>query len=304
MAAWLRKLKKDIRLNHVIYWMILPALCYFVIFHYIPMYGAQIAFRKYAPGRGIWGSPWVGFENFARFFSSRQFGRLLGNTLILSGLDILFGFPMPVILALLLNEVRQSGFKRVVQTVTYIPHFISMVVICGLLVDFSLTTGLFNKLGGLFGLPAVSMLSDPRYFRPLYIASGIWQEAGWGSIIYLAALSSVDTELYDAASVDGAGKLRQVWNVTLPGIAPTIIIMLILRVGRVMDVGFEKILLLYNPSTYEVADVISTYVYRIGMLQADYSYSTAIGLFNSVINCVLLVVVNRFSRKLTETSLW
>lgn len=304
MANWLKCLKKDLKKNYIIYFMILPALAYFIFFHYIPMYGAQIVFRKYSPGLGIWGSPWVGFDNFIRFFTSHQFVRLLKNTVVLSGLDILFGFPVPVILALLLNEVRQSAFKRTVQTVTYIPHFISMVVICGLIVDFSLSTGLFNKITGLLGMAPVSFLSDSRYFRGIYIGSNIWQEAGWNSIIYLAALSSVDTELYDAASVDGAGRLRQTWNITLPGIAPTIIIMLILRVGRVMEVGFEKILLLYSPAIYDVADVISTYVYRIGILQADYSYSTAIGLFNSVINCILLLTVNRISRRVTDTSLW
>ncbi|MNC12736.1 putative multiple-sugar transport system permease YteP [compost metagenome] len=218
--------------------------------------------------------------------------------------ELIFAFPAPIILALLLNEVRSSYFKRVVQTITYLPHFVSVVVISGMIVDFSRKDGLFNKILGFFGVEAQNLLLDPSLFRTIFIGSGIWQGVGWGSIIYLAALTAIDTQLYDAATVDGANRWKQMLHVTLPGIMPTIVILLILRIGGMMNVGFEKVILLYNSQTYETADVISSFVYRRGILEANYSYSTAVNLFNSVVNFLLLVLANKISRKVNETSLW
>lgn len=284
--------------------MVLPVLIFFILFHYKPMYGAIIAFKDYTPALGITESPWVGLENFSRFFSSVYFGRLIRNTILLSVYSLIFGFPAPIILALLLNEVRNKKFKGLTQTVTYLPHFISMIVVTGMLVDFSMTSGLFNDIVELFGGERSPLLQNPDLYRTIYVASGIWQEAGWGSIIYLSALSGVDSQLYEAAQIDGAGKWKQLLNVTLPGIMPTIVIMFILKMGTLMNMGYEKTILLYNPATYETADIISSYIYRIGLLDQDWSYSTAIGLFNSVINFALLLITNKLARKCGETSLW
>lgn len=284
--------------------MVLPVLIFFILFHYKPMYGAIIAFKDYTPALGITESPWVGLENFSRFFSSVYFGRLIRNTILLSVYSLIFGFPAPIILALLLNEVRSKKFKGLTQTVTYLPHFISMIVVTGMLVDFSMTSGLFNDIIELFGGERSPLLQNPDLYRTIYVASGIWQEAGWGSIIYLSALSGVDSQLYEAAQIDGAGKWKQLLNVTLPGIMPTIVIMFILKMGTLMNMGYEKTILLYNPATYETADIISSYIYRIGLLDQDWSYSTAIGLFNSVINFALLLITNKLARKCGETSLW
>ncbi|NLN65807.1 MAG: sugar ABC transporter permease [Clostridiaceae bacterium] len=301
---WGYRAAYDIKKHYPIYLMILPALVYFIIFHYFPMYGAQIAFRKYTIGDGIWTSEWVGLKNFTTFFKSYYFERLIRNTVLLNVYDILFGFPAPIIFALLIYELRNKVFKKTVQTITYIPHFISLIVICGMIIDFTSPQGMINKIIGFFGIGPIQFLAYPEYFRPIYVASNIWQETGWNSIIYLAALTNISPELYEAAKIDGAGRLRQAVSITLPGIAPTIIIMLILRMGRMMDVGYEKILLLYNPSIYETADVISTFVYRKGLLEANFSYSTAVEFFNSLINFVILVAVNKISRKVSETSLW
>ena len=284
--------------------MVLPVLIFFILFHYKPMYGAIIAFKDYTPALGIAESPWVGLENFSRFFSSVYFGRLIRNTILLSVYSLIFGFPAPIILALLLNEVRSKKFKGLTQTVTYLPHFISMIVVTGMLVDFSMTSGLFNDIIELFGGERSPLLQNPDLYRTIYVASGIWQEAGWGSIIYLSALSGVDSQLYEASQIDGAGKWKQLLNVTLPGIMPTIVIMFILKMGTLMNMGYEKTILLYNPATYETADIISSYIYRIGLLDQDWSYSTAIGLFNSVINFALLLSTNKLARKCGETSLW
>lgn len=284
--------------------MVLPVLIFFILFHYKPMYGAIIAFKDYTPALGIAESPWVGLENFSRFFSSVYFGRLIRNTILLSVYSLIFGFPAPIILALLLNEVRSKKFKGLTQTVTYLPHFISMIVVTGMLVDFSMTSGLFNDIIELFGGERSPLLQNPDLYRTIYVASGIWQEAGWGSIIYLSALSGVDSQLYEAAQIDGAGKWKQLLNVTLPGIMPSIVIMFILKMGTLMNMGYEKTILLYNPATYETADIISSYIYRIGLLDQDWSYSTAIGLFNSVINFALLLITNKLARKCGETSLW
>lgn len=295
---------KDWRRNKTLYLMFIPVLLFYLIFCYKPMYGALIAFQDFRPAKGIWGSDWVGLKHFARFFDSYYCGRLIRNTLIISLYSLLFAFPAPILLALLLNEVRAKKFKSMVQTVTYLPHFISLVVIVGLVKNFCMSDGLINDIIVSFGGERSSLLQNPALYRTIYILSDIWQEIGWGSIIYLAALSGIDSQLYEAAAIDGAGKLRQAISVTLPGIMPTIIIMLILRIGNLMSIGYEKTILLYNEATYETADIISSYVYRVGLLEQSWGYSTAIGLMNSVVNCILLVLANAISKRVTESSLW
>lgn len=304
MKEFRKKVRTDWVRNRSLYILVLPVVIFYILFNYKPIYGAIIAFQDYTPRLGISGSEWVGLANFKRFFSDIYFGRLMRNTLLLSVYDIIFGFPAPIILALLLNEIHNRFFKNVTQTITYLPHFISMIVVCGMLTDFSLSTGLFNDIIVFFGGERHPLLQDPSLYRMIYILSDIWQQVGWGTIIYLSALSGVDSQLYEAAQIDGANKWKQTLNVTLPGIAPTIITMFILKIGKLMSMGYEKTILLYNPSTYETADIISSYVYRIGLLEQDWSYSTAIGLFNSVINFVLLIVANKLSKKYSETSLW
>ncbi len=295
---------RDFRRNKLIYLMLVPVLAYYLLFHYGPMYGAVMAFQDFNPAKGILGSKWVGFENFKDFFTSVYFGRLVSNTLLINVFELLFGFPAPIILALLLNEIRWDPFKRVVQTITYMPHFISVVVIVGMLVDFFARDGLINNLLTGFIAAKIPFMQLPEWFRPLFVGSGIWQHIGWSSIVYLAAITNIDPALYEAAMVDGAGRFKQLWHITLPGLMPTIVILLILRMGSMMSVGYEKILLMYNPSTYETADVISTYVYRKGILNADYSFSAAVGLFNSAINFALVVIANAISNKVNDTSLW
>ncbi len=286
------------------YLMLVPVIAYFIVFKYFPMYGLQIAFKNYKPALGFVGSKWVGLKHFESFFNSVYFGRLIRNTLTISFSYLVFGFPASIILALLLNEVKCNVFKKAVQTITYLPHFISLVVMCGLIRIFSQGNGLFNDIIEIFGGTRQALLANADLFVPIYIISGIWQNIGWGSIIYLAAITGIDPELYDAATVDGAGKLRQAWHITISGIAPTIITLLILQFGKLMSVGYEKILLLYNDLVMEKADVISTYVYRRGLLEANYSFSAAVGLFNSVINFILVLTANTISHKVTETSLW
>ncbi|MDD4849131.1 MAG: ABC transporter permease subunit [Gemmiger sp.] len=296
--------RKDMQRNWELYLLVLPVLIFYFLFCYKPMYGALIAFQNYKPALGFAGSPWVGFDNFIRFFTSPFFGRLVKNTLFLSFELLIFGFPAPIILALLLNELHAGPFKKTIQTVTYLPHFISIIVVAGMLTDFCMSTGLINDIIVFFGGARSPLLQNPALYRTIYILSDIWQQIGWGSIIYLSALSGVDAQLYDAASIDGAGRFQKLLNVTLPSIMPTIVIMFILRIGSLMSIGYEKTILLYNPSTYETADIISSYVYRVGILEQGWSYSTAIGLFNSVVNLILLLIANRLSKKLTETSLW
>jgi putative aldouronate transport system permease protein len=298
------RLLRDLIKNKIIYFMALPVIGYYLIFDYGPMYGASIAFKDFTAIKGITGSPWVGFQNFSDFFNDVYFGRIVRNTLLLSIYNILFGFPAPIILALLLNEVRKQLFKRFIQSVTYLPHFISVMVLCGLIVDFTSRNGIINDLLAFLGMERITMLLKPELFRTIYVGSNIWQELGWGSIIYLAALSGIDQDLYEAAKIDGAGRFKQMVHVTLPGIMPTIIILFILKMGSMMNIGFDKIFLLYNPITYETSDVISTYVYRKGILEANYSFSSAVGLFNSFINFLLLVITNHVSKKVNETSLW
>lgn len=303
-VSWWTRARKDVLRNRAIYLMLLPVFAYYLIFHYGPMYGAIIAFQDFNPLRGILGSKWIGLENFTDFFNSVFFVRLLRNTLFINLLDLFFGFPAPIILALLLNEIRWSPFKRLVQTISYMPHFISVVVVVGMLVDFFARDGLVNSLIRPFVAQPIAFLQSPDWFRPLFVGSGIWQHVGWASIIYLAAITNIDPTLYEAAMVDGAGRFRQLLHITLPGIMPTIVVLLILRLGSMMTVGYEKIILMYNPLTYETADVISTYVYRRGVLNTDYSFSAAVGLFNSVLNFALVVIANTISRKVNETSLW
>ncbi|RIX51191.1 sugar ABC transporter permease [Paenibacillus nanensis] len=298
------RLVRDFLMNKYLYLMMVPVLVYYIIFHYAPMYGAVIAFKNYAPIKGILGSDWVGLKHFADFFNSYYFERILSNTLLISLNSLIFEFPAPIILALLINEVRHKMFKRVVQTITYMPYFISLVVICGIITDFTNADGLINRLFVSMGYDGQAMLQKPELFRPIYILSEIWQRIGWESIIYIAALMSIDQEQYEAARMDGAGRLKQMFYITLPGIMPTIAIMLILRIGNMLNVGFEKIILLYNPVTYETADVISSFVYRKGLLEFGWSYSAAVGLFNSVINLALLITANYISRRVSKNSLW
>ena len=302
-SFWIQ-VKKDWKRNRSLYLMVLPVILFYILFHYKPMYGALIAFQDYNPRLGFSVSEGVGFDQFNRFFTSPYFGRLVKNTLLLSVYGILFGFPAPIILALLLNELRAKRFKKTVQTITYLPHFISLVVVTGIIKDFTQSTGLINDIIVMFGGERSSLIQNPALYRTIYIVSDIWQGIGWGSIIYLSALSGVDQQLYEAASIDGAGRWKQLIHVTLPGIAPTIVIMLIMRMGQLLGTGYEKTILLYNEATYETADVIASYIYRVGILERNWSYSTAIGLFNSVINLALLIVTNKISKRVSETSLW
>jgi len=297
-------LKKDLIVNRGIYFLLIPVLVYYIVFHYVPMYGALIAFKDYAPKLGVMGSEWVGFKHFINFFKSPSFGSILWNTVRISFTTLIFSFPAPIILALLMNELKSARFAKTVQTATYLPHFISLVVVCGMVKDFTRDTGIVTYLLSFFGVEKVSLLGYPQYFLPIYVISGIWQQTGWSSIVYLAALTGVDPQLYEAAKIDGANKWQQTIHVTLVSILPTIITMLILRMGSVLSVGYEKIILLYNDATMEVADVISTYVYRKGILEQSWSFSTAVNLFNSVVNLVFLITTNKISSKLNETSLW
>lgn len=295
---------RDFMMNKYLYIMMIPVIGYYLIFHYGPMYGAIIAFKDYSPMKGIMGSDWVGLKHFEEFFNSYYFLRVLKNTLLISLYTLLFEFPAPIILALLINEVRKRTFKRVVQTITYMPYFISLVVICGIITDFTNADGLINRLIMMLGYDGQAMLQKPELFRPIYVLSEIWQRIGWESIIYIAALMSIDLEQYEAAKIDGASRLKQMFHITLPGLLPIITIMFILRMGNMLNVGFEKIILLYNPVTYETADVISSFVYRKGLLEFGWSYSSAVGLFNSVINLVLLISANYISRRVSQNSLW
>ncbi|NSW92215.1 MAG: sugar ABC transporter permease [Firmicutes bacterium] len=300
--SWLcRNIARD---KYLILLVLFPVI-YFIVFHYIPMYGVIIAFKDFSPSKGILGSPWVGLRWFYEFFNSNYAFRLIRNVLLLNLYNLVWGFPIPIMFALLLNELKNGLFKRIVQTVSYLPHFISVVVIVGMVVIFlSPYGGIINVIIEKLGYKSINFMSKPEWFRTIYIATGIWQEFGWNSIIYLAALSSIDPQLYEAAKIDGASRWKQVIHITLPGLAPTIIILFILQVGRMMKVGFEKIILMYNPATYEVSDVISPYVYRVGLLGGEFSFASAVDLFNSVINFILLVSVNKLSKKLTDIALW
>ena len=296
---------RNIKRSKFLYLMFLPVLIYYLVFHYLPMFGIIIAFKDYNALKGFQASPWVKFEHFKNFFSSMYFWRLIKNTFLISFYGLIFGFPAPIILALLLNEFRDGWFKKTTQTISYLPHFVSTVVIVGMYVNFlSPSTGLINNIIEKLGGERIYFLNDPKYFRTLYTIMGIWKGVGWGSIIYLAALTGIDMELYEACLIDGGGRLRQTWHITLPGIANTIIIMLIFRIGALLSVGYESIILMYTPAVYKTADVISSYVYRRGLVEADYSFSTAVGLFNSLIGFMLIFVSNQLARRYSETSLW
>ncbi len=297
--------KKIINRDKYLILMLIPVIVYYIIFHYIPMYGVTIAFKDFSISRGILGSQWVGLRWFNDFFSSYYFSRLIRNTFLMSFYGLLWGFPVPIIFALLLNELKDGAFKRTVQTVSYLPHFISVVIIVGMMVNFlSPSDGIVNIYLKNIGRDPINFLGNSNWFRTLYIGSGIWQSFGFSSIIYLAALSNIDPQLYDAGKIDGCNRWSQMIHITLPGLTPTIGILLILSLGSMMSVGFEKIILMYSPMTYETADVISTFTYRRGILNADYSYGAAVGFFNSVINCTLLVIFNYVSKRISDISLW
>lgn len=298
-------LMRNIKKNYELYLLSIPTLVYFLLFHYGPMYGVQIAFKDFVPPKGILGSSWVGLEHFLRFFKVYHFWTLLKNTLGISIYQLLLGFPCPIILALMLNEVKHKRFRKTVQMVTYAPHFISVVVLVGMMSAFlSPTTGIFNQLIRLFGMSSISFLEKPEWFKTLYVFSGLWQGVGWSSIIYMAALAGIDIQQHEAAIVDGATKLQRIIHIDIPGILPTAIILLIMNLGSIMSVGFEKAFLMQNPLNMTSSDVISTYVYRSGILNAEYSFSAAVGLFNSVINFILLITANAVAKCTTETSLW
>ena len=299
-----RRILRDFQRNKYVYLLAVPVIVWYILFCYRPLLGNVIAFKDYKAARGIWESPWVGFKHFEAFFSSYYFGRLLRNTLLISLYGIIFSFPAPIILALLMNEMHSRRYKKAVQTITYMPYFISMIVICGMLMDFLKMDGVLTSIFAALGMPNENYLMKPEAFRTIYIASDIWQNCGWNSIIYMAALSSIDQELYEAAAIDGAGRWKQTIHVTLPGLLPTIMILLIIRVGAVLNVGYEKIILLYNSSNAETSDVISSFVYRRGILEANFSYTTAVDLFNAAISFLLVIGANRFSRKATAYGLW
>ena len=300
-----RRLRRDLRGNAAYYIMFVPIIVYFIIFSYLPMGGIIIAFENFRPAQGILGSKFVGMKNFMDFFRSVYFGRVLRNTVVLSSLSLLICFPLPIVFALLLNELRHLRFKKAIQTISYMPYFISLVVLAGIIIDFTSTDGLVGgTLMELFTGKKANLLADPKYFRSVMIVSELWQGLGYSSIIYVAALSGVDQEQYEAAEIDGANRWQQTVHVTIPGISSTIIIMLILKCGSLLAVGSEKIILLYNANTYETADVISTFVYRKGLQEFNYGYSTAVGLFNSVINFALILLTNTLANRFSDTSLF
>lgn len=296
---------KNVRKDKQLVVIVLPVLIYYIIFHYVPMYGLLIAFKNFMPLKGILGSSWIGLQNFMEFFNSIYFWRLLRNTVLISLYFLIWGFPAPILFALMLNEMKERFFKRAVQTISYLPHFISLSVVAGMIVTFtSPLDGVVNVILGWFGINPINFMSDSGWFRTIYVSSGVWQSFGWGSIIYLAAISGINPQLYEAAEMDGAKRWAKIRHITIPGLLPTIIILFILNIGSMMDVGFEKVLLLYNPTTYETADIIGTYVYRKGILESQFGYGAAVGLFNNVINVFLLITANYISRRVSETSLW
>ncbi|SDX70765.1 sugar ABC transporter permease [Paenibacillus sp. CF384] len=301
----LRDRGKRVKRHWQLYLLVLLPLAYLFIFKYIPMYGAQIAFRDFSPVRGFFGSEWVGLTNFTTFFKSPNFWILIKNTLVISIYSLLIGFPAPIILALALNEVRSMRFKRIVQMVTFAPYFISTIVMVSMIILFlSPRLGFIDHILRLFGMEAVNYMGIPSYFSSIFVWSNVWQGIGYGAVIYLAALAGINTDLYEAARVDGASRIQKVWHIDIPGIMPAAIILLILNVGQIMNVGFEKIYLMQNPLNTSTSEVISTYVYKIGLLGANFSFSAAVDLFNSVINLILLLSVNYFARRISDSSLW
>ncbi|MFD0717459.1 ABC transporter permease [Paenibacillus sp. GCM10027626] len=296
---------RKLRYGKVLLLMFLPCLLYFIVFKYLPMFGVIISFKNYNLYKGIWASDWVGLKYYRMFFQNPDFPILMRNTILLGFYKLIFGFPAPIMLALLLNEVKQALFKRFVQTVSYLPHFISNVVVAGMVVMFlSPSGGLVNRILEAFGLDAVNFMVKPEWFRTIYVLSEIWQHIGWETIIYLAALTAINPLLYEAAEIDGANRWSKLRHVTLPGIFPAVIILLILNIGKVIEIGFEKVFLLYNPATYETADILSTYVYTVGLKQGNFSYAATIDLFTGVVSLIFLVSANMISRKLSDSSLW
>lgn len=291
--------------NKWIYVMLLPGVLYFLIFKYIPMYGLIISFQNYKPFKGISGSEWVGFEHFQRLFTEPDFLNILSNTLILFGMNLLFYFPVPILLALMLNEVKGDLFKKTFQTIVYLPHFMSWVIIVSIsFVMLTMDGGIINDIIEYFGFQKINFLLAPEWFRPTYILQVIWREAGWGTIIYLAAIASIDPGLYEAARMDGAGRIRQMWHITLPAIRSVIIVLLILKIGDVLELGFEHVYLLLNSMNRNVAEIIDTYVYTAGLKQGQFSYSAAIGLFKSFIGLALVMIVNRIAKKMGEEGVY
>ncbi|MDF2924609.1 MAG: sugar transporter permease [Paenibacillaceae bacterium] len=299
-------LAKRLRRDHYLYLMLIPFLLWYVIFIFKPMYGLQIAFRDFSPFKGITGSPWVGLENFRSFYESPYFFRNLVNTVMISLYSLLLAFPVPIVLALLFNEVKNTVFRKTAQTFTYLPHFISVVIVAGIVTNLlAPNTGIINLLIEKFGGDKVYFLTQPQYFRTIFIATfDIWKEAGFNSIVYLAAIAGINPQLYEAAVVDGASKWKQIRHVTLPGILPTVMILLIMKIGNMMDVSYEAIILMYQPSTYETADVISSYVYRAGLQEGRYDLAATVGLFNAAIACMLVFGANKLSKKSTDTGIW
>ncbi len=294
--------RRDWKMNKWLYFLAIPIFLYFLIFHYLPMFGLVISFQDFKPQRGVLGSEWVGFKNFADFFGGPNFWTILRNTLVISGLGMAVSFPLTIIYALMLNEIRCTWFKKTVQTIHYMPYFISMVVVCGLIIEFCSTNGMItNLLVNVFGIRRENLLQNPNYFWAINLISDIWKGLGYGAIFFVSAITSVGQELYEAAAIDGAGRLRRAWHITLPGIMPAIVTMLVLNCGMILQVGSDKILLLYNASIYETADVISTHVQRMGIEKMQYGYASAVGLFNSVVGTILLLGSNYISRKLTDT---
>lgn len=297
--------RRELSRNWELYLFILPAAAYFFVFHYMPMYGVQIAFKDFMAGLGIEGSKWVGLKHYDRFFSLYSCWSLIGNTLSLSLYSLLAGFPLPILLALLLNEMRNKRMKKLVQTVSYAPHFISTVVLVSMVTMFgNAHYGIFNKIRELFGMEAISFMGMRDWFRHLYVWSGVWQNIGWNAIVFLSALTAIDPQLHESAMIDGASRMQRIWHINIPCILPTVMMMFILQTGSLMSVGFEKVYLMQNDVNLDVSEVISTYVYKIGLLQAQFSFSTAVGLMNSVVNCIMLLLVNTISRKLTDTGLF
>lgn len=298
---------RDAKLNYQLYLIILVPLIWLLIFKYIPMVGAQIAFKDFKSTLGIFGSEWIGFENFIRFFENYQFNDIIKNTITISFYSLIAGFPFPIILALALNCTLHSQFKKAVQMVTYMPHFISVVVLVGMIIQFTNPRiGMINNFISFLGGDRIDFMSKPELFSSIYVWSSVWQTCGWGTIIYLASLASVDPELHEAAMIDGASRFQRVKNIDIPHIIPTMVTMLILRFGTIMDLGFEKVFLMQNPLNRSASEVISTYVYKVGLASAsaDFSYAAAVGLFNSLINLALIIMVNKISKKLSGTSLW
>ncbi|WP_413701909.1 ABC transporter permease [Psychromonas sp. KJ10-10] len=296
---------RHMRREWQIYLMLAPAIIWIVVFLYKPMYGLQIAFKDYSVFKGIVGSPWVGFEHFETLFGNDQFIRAIGNTLTISSLSLLIGFPVPILLALMFNEILNPKFKRTSQTIVYLPHFISTVIVAGMVITaFSPSSGVVNLLLGMVGVDPIYFLTKPEWFKPIFIGSSIWQESGFSSIVFLVAMAGVNPSLYESAVVDGASRWQMMWKITIPCILPTVLIMLIIKIGNLLEVGFEMIILLYQPATYETADVISTFIYRQGLQAGQYDLAVIAGLFNAVVAFILVMTANTISKRYSKTSLW